>query len=71
MPSTVDDVEAVAEESRQRVEDLVVGGVGIQEDDVVLPLNRDIIINNNIIIIISSSSSSSSSNIISLLVISA
>ena len=62
MPSTVDDVETVAEESRQRVEDLVVGGVGIQEDDVVLPLNRDIII---------SSSSSSSSNIISLLVISA
>ena len=38
LPSPVDDVLAVVALTRQRVEDLVVGGVGIQEDDVALLL---------------------------------
>jgi len=39
LSSTVDDVLAVVTLTRQQVEDLVVGGVGIQEDDVALLAN--------------------------------
>ena len=43
LPSPVDDVLAVDALTRQRVEDLVVGGVGIQEDDVfILLLEGDV-----------------------------
>ena len=45
LPSTVDEVLSVAVLSRQRVEDLVVGDVGIQEEDVAsLPVSTDMII---------------------------